>query len=159
MAVKGGGRKFLLEMGESQEWGGWFYNGEGGKFYEGPPIMPTLPLLFKFCPTLPLSCHLQPPLPLFFLLSCFFCWMGDHGTFDMLFYLRIIWIYTSAHVEPWYLSTRRTFMCVSCIKASSLLRPNTWWSFLLVLWFDITQAHTAHWHTHKYIFTPPVMCS
>ena len=38
--------------------------------------------------------HLRPPPPPIFLLSCFFGWMGDHATFDLLFYLMITWIYT-----------------------------------------------------------------
>ena len=50
-------------------------------------------------------------LPLFFLLPSFSGWMGDHVTFDVLFYLMIIWIYTC---RVWYLSTRRTLICALC---------------------------------------------
>ena len=35
--------------------------------------------------------------PLLILLSCIFDWMGDHATFDVLFYLMI---YGCTHVEP-----------------------------------------------------------
>ena len=28
--------------------------------------------------------------------------MGDHATFDVLFYLMIIWIYTCQALVPWY---------------------------------------------------------
>ena len=87
---------------------------------------------FLLLPSLP--CHLQPPHPLFFLLSCFFGRMGDHATFDVLFYLMIKWIYTSCtisihisihHVKRCYLSTRMTLMCVLCNNVSSLLRSDT----------------------------------
>ena len=58
-------------------------------------------------------------------------------------------------VKLWYLSTRRTLMCVLCNKASRLLRSDTR-DFLLILWFDIKHTHrdTQHtqgpvdWHTH-----------
>ena len=71
-------------------------------FYEHPPpllycLTPSLPV-FKFCPTAPLPCHLQHPFPLSFLLSCFFGWMCDHATFELLFYL--IWIYTCRVLVP-----------------------------------------------------------
>ena len=104
----GGDGKFLPEMV-----GGWFYNGGDEKFFvsllswQTGSILPTPPppsSFFKFCPTPSplLPCHLQPPPQLFFLLSCFFGWMGDHATFDVLFYLMIIWIYTCQALVPWY---------------------------------------------------------
>ena len=48
----------------------------------------------------PLPCHLQPPPSLFFPLSCFFGWVGDHVTIDVLFYFMIIWIYTCRALVP-----------------------------------------------------------
>ena len=42
----------------------------------------------------------NPQPPLLFLLSCFFGWMGNHTTFDALFYLKIIWIYTCQSLVP-----------------------------------------------------------
>ena len=95
----------------------------------------------------------------FFLLLCFFDWIGDRTTFDVLFYLVILWIYADQDFIPEVL--RR----VLYYKVSSLLRCG----FLLVLWFDITltqkQRHTSHsrvnrlTHPYKYKLTPPVMCS
>ena len=98
-------------------------------------------------------CHLQPQLRLLFLLSCFFGWMGDHATFDVLFYLMIAWIYTC---RAWYLSTRKTLICALC------KRRQVYWDcvFLLLLWFGITHKQKQHtqgpvdWHTHIiYIYT------
>ena len=103
--------KFLLEMGRSQEWGGGVLSLHSWQgvitplFYEEPLYcLPHPPFFFKFCPcpSPPLPCHLQPPPHLFFLLSCFFGWMGDHTTFDVLFYLMIIWIYTWQALVRWY---------------------------------------------------------
>ena len=111
MAVMEGGEKFLLEMGKPGMGGGWFYNGWDGKFFKSLYIVgrgvlirqfyedPTLisrtspPFFFQILanptppPPPPLPCHLQPPPQRFFLLSCFFGWMGDHVTFDKLLYL------------------------------------------------------------------------
>ena len=67
-------------------------------FYEDTPpsILPAPTPLFQI-----LSTHTHPHFPVtsnlcpqFFLLSCFFGWVDDHPTFDVLFYLMIIWIYT-----------------------------------------------------------------
>ena len=119
-----------------------------------PYILPTP--FFKFYRTyIPLlPCHIQPISPLFFLLSCFFGWMGDHATFDVLFYLRIIWIWTCRGL---ILSTRWTLMCVLCNKASSLMRCDTERDILPVLWFDITHKNThTHTHTHKHHTQGPV---
>ena len=55
-----------------------------------------------------------------------------------------------------FANTTRTLRSVLCNKES-------WHDFLLVLWFDITQRHTAHTdanrltHPCKYILTPPVV--
>ena len=46
-------------------------------------IWPT-PLFLNF---------VQPPPPMLFLLFCFFDWMGDYATFDLLFH-SILWAYT-----------------------------------------------------------------
>ena len=45
----------------------------------------TLPILWKIPYIAYLSNFIQPPLPLF-LLPCFFDWMSDRGTSDVLFY-------------------------------------------------------------------------
>ena len=86
-------------------------------------------------------CHLQPQLRLLFLLSCFFGWMGDHATFDVLFYLMIAWIYTC---RAWYLSTRKTLICALC------KRRQVYWDLTHIvvftgtlIWYH-TQTQTAH---------------
>ena len=96
----------------------------------------------------------------------FFLWLNG--------WLRHVWCATFLNdiVDVQMLSFR-TLMHVLCNKVSSLLRSDTWYSFLLVLWFDITHTnkhkHTQRHTTHsgasrptlpsKYIFTPTVMCS
>ena len=90
---------------------------------------------FKFCPTpLSVASNLYP-LP--FLMSCFFDWMGECATFDVLFHL-ILWILLN--IEPRYLNTTTTLLCVSR---------------------KYTQRYRAHsgtsrlTHPYKYILTPP----
>ena len=118
------------------------------------------PLFFKSVKP-PFPCRLQPPSPLLFLLPCFFNWMGDWATFDVVFHLMI---------PRLYLCRLRTFVS-----------EGSWCMFLLVIWFNITHTnkhtHThTHTHTHKKTYstlfgpvdwhnyiniyvTPPVMCS
>ena len=108
--IKEGEMKFLKNGCNGrggQELGCWFYNGGDVKilkspyifgrglriplFYEDPPssfIAHAPPFQMLSTPP-PLPCHLKPPPPLFVLLSCFFGWMGDHGTIDVLFYIMI----------------------------------------------------------------------
>ena len=101
MAIIGGGGGFTRNGGKPWMGGSWFYNGRDGKFlkslyivgrgvltplfYEDLPILPIAPFWNVVHPPPQLLCHLQPPPPLFSLLSCFFSWMGDHATFDVLF--------------------------------------------------------------------------
>ena len=64
-------------------------------------------------------------------------------------WLHHIWRATLVnHTIDVHMSTLRTLMWVLCIKASSLLRCDTWCFFLLVLWFDITHASTQT-HTER----------
>ena len=64
------------------------------------------------------------------------------------------------------LGTRRTLMCVLCKNESGLPRSDTC-SFLLVLWFDITntQTHIQHtqrpvdWHTHINEYLHHLLCA
>ena len=58
------------------------------------------------------------------------------------------WYYGSTHIKPWYLSTRRTLMCVLCNKASSLLRSDTC-DFLLALWWYHTHTNTQTHSTFR----------
>ena len=124
--------------------------------------LPT-PSFFKFCPipSPQLTCHLQPPPQLFFLLSCFFGWMGDHTTFDVLFYLMIYWSTMSSLGNlvpegPW------------CVFYAT--RSQVYWGLtynVVFYWYSdlISQTHTAHsgasglTHPYKCIFTPLAMCS
>ena len=67
------------------------------------------------------------------------------------------------------MSSFRTLMHVLCHKVSSLLRPDTWCGFLLVLWFDNTHTtkhkHTQHtqWpvdqHIHVNIYLHQLLCA
>ena len=76
-------------------------------------------------PIPPLPCHLKPLTPLFFLFSCFFGWMGDHATFDVLHYLadlQMSSLGTLVPEGPWcmFYATRHKFaevwhiMCFYC---------------------------------------------
>ena len=109
--------------------------------------------MFRFCPT--------PP-PLLLLLLCFYGWMGDRATFDVLFCL-ILWIYKCRALVP-----EGTCCSFFCNKVSSLVRLDTC-GFLLVLWFDVTHTNTKKdtqhakgqrdRHPYKYILILLVMCS
>ena len=125
-------------------------------FFKIPPPLYCLPhLFFNFCPT--------PP-ALFFLLCCFFGWIGDHTTFDELFYLMITWIYTCQAL----VSEGPSFV----FYATSVKFTEVWhiiWFFTgTLVWYHTytsTQTHIAHTetsrltHPYKYIFTLTVMCS
>ena len=116
MAVMGDG-KSLLEMGGMPRMRGLVGfimvgggGGRGGKFLKSLWIVSrgALTLLFfedpLYClpghPFIAYSVTSNPQPPLLFLLSCFFGWMGNHTTFDALFYLKIIWIYTCQSLVP-----------------------------------------------------------
>ena len=109
-----GDEKFLLEMGGKPGMGfiigKWetfkvsvhsWQRGANPLILWRPPYI-AYPPIFKCCPAShpQLPCHFQPPPSLSFLLSCFFSWMGDHTTFDVLFYLRMISIYTCQALVP-----------------------------------------------------------
>ena len=86
-----------------------------------------------------ISCHLQPPPSLFFLLPCFFSWMGDNTTFDVLFYLMIISIYTCQALVSLY---QKDLDVGFVQKASSLLSSDT---------YNLGQIHLiSHTQTHKH---------
>ena len=101
---------------------------------------------------------------LLFLLHRFFIWMGDCATSDVLFYLMQ---YGSSHAEPWCLSTTRTLRCVLCNKTSVYwnLPHDVFFASVLIWYHTHTKTPTVHigayrlTHPHKYILTPPVMCS
>ena len=64
------------------------------RYEEPPPPYIAYPPLFKFCPT-PSPTSLSPPTPTPTVLS-----VGGHSTFDLLFYLMIVWIYTCRAFVP-----------------------------------------------------------
>ena len=93
--------------------------------------------------------------------------MYDRVTSNVLFYLLILFY-------SWYLSTKSTLLCVLYKKAIALCtcRFDTYdiaFASTLIISLSITHTHThTHTHTqhtgtnrltHKYILTPPVMCS
>ena len=119
-------------------------------FMKTSPILPTPPPpphththththpphFFKFYPT-------SLPFLSFFLLPCFFDWMGDRST-SVLFLTQLH--YGSTHVKSWYLSTTRTLRCVWCNNAS------VYWGLRYDLvfcwyWFDITHTNKDTRHT------------
>ena len=99
---------------------------------------------YSLTPAPPFPCHLQTLPPLFLQLTGFFGWMGDHATFDVLFYL-MIWIYTYQALGPW---------CVFHATRWGLTHNFTG----TLIWYH-TQKYTQHtqgpvdWHTHlsKYL--------
>ena len=110
---------------------------------------------FKFFSTPLHPCCLQSIPSLVILLSCLFCWMGDHSIFDVLLYLTISWTYTCRALGPW---------CM--FYASRLLLLSDACGFLLV---DLishaykcrsAKRHILHSgasgliHPYKYIFVP-----
>ena len=113
---------------------------------------------FKFCPTSPprLPCHLQPSPPLFFLFSFFFGWIGDHATFDVLFCVMIIWIYTCRALVPLYQKDLNV-----CFMQQRAKFTEVWHVFFLYWYSDLTlhthiNTHNSqgplHGHTHKLIY-------
>ena len=98
------------------------------------PNIPYLTFL-KFCPT-PLPCCLQPSPSLLFLMSCFFEWMGDLSTFNVLLHLMILWIYKC---HTLYLRNRQTLICFRGLTNN-----------VFFYWYSDLISHT---HTHTYIHT------
>ena len=109
-----------------------------------PPILwrPPPPQLLYYLP-LPFPNFVQPPLlwclqfppPLLILLSCFFGWMGDHTTFDVLFYLMISWMYTCRALGPW------------CVFYAT--RCQYYWGLTHNVVFCWYSDLISHKHTHK----------
>ena len=142
-------------MGGSQErWGGgglvlklW-----DGKFLKSPYIVGRgvlAPYFMKtslYCLPLPLFQILSiPPTPL---LPVLFLWLNG---WSHQIWCAILFNHNngSTHVKSWwYLSTRRTLMCVLCNKVSSLMRPGPCGFFTgTLIWHHTqanTQTHTAH---------------
>ena len=106
------------------------------------------PFFFKFFPPLlPLHCHLQPPSWLFFLLSCFFGWIVDRTTFDVPFYLMIIWIYIY-----WALVPEGSWCVFVCFMQQSVKFTEFWqvmWVFTGTHSFFITYTNTQTYIAHS----------
>ena len=115
MGVGGLGWEFLLEMGGKPGMGerGGYVMGHG-KFLNSLYIVGRgvltplfsedplywLPPFFQFCSSLPFPFHLQPHPYCSFCCPISLAKCGDHTTFDVLFYLMIIWIYTCQTLVP-----------------------------------------------------------
>ena len=99
-----------------------------------PSTLPT-PLFQILSNTSPL-----PPtfIPTALFVILFFGWMGDRTTFDVLFYLMILWIYTCRALVP---CTRSILTCVLWNKVSSLLWSDIYLSCYLFLWLNGWSHH------------------
>ena len=117
----------------------------GPPFYEDPPLLTT---------------PLPPTPPLLILLSCFFGWMGDHATFDVLLFLMISWMYKCWASGPWCMFYAKRCQVYWGLKYDVVF---CWYSDLIS--HTQTHTHTSHLgasrptHPCKYIFSPTVMCS
>ena len=104
-----------------------------------PPIL-WRPL-YCFSPPYPSTPH-----------SCSFCCLAYMAEFvitpDLVYYFAL-WYYV---IDPWYLNTSSTLLCVSCNKESNSLK--VWHRWLGFYWYPdviITYTHdtqqTTDWHT------------
>ena len=102
-----------------------------------PPILPTP--LFQILPNPPP--HYSP---------CCFVSLNEWLILPDFMCYSTWWYYGSTHVKPWHHSTRRTLLCVSCSKVSSILKSDTC-GFSLIFWFDImhTQRHAVHTEANR----------
>ena len=107
-------------------------------FYEDPlsPMLPTTPFsnfgLPLPPPNLPVTSNLHS--------HCHFCCLVSLAEWVITPHDK----YGSTHIEPWYLSTRRTLMYVFCNKAPSLLRSDTMWFFTGTwIWYHTQNIHNA----------------
>ena len=157
----------------------WFYNGGDGNFlvslhswqrrsnlpfYEDSPILLTHPPVsfFKCCatPSPPHPYHLQPPSQLFFLLFCSFGWMGDHATFDVLFYLMIILIYTCQALVPWYQKNLDVSFMQQGVRFTEIWHI-MWFFTDTLIWYHKHTQHTqgpVDWHTHINVYLHHLLC-
>ena len=144
----------------SREQHSW-QRGPNPLFYEKPSyIAYPPPFFFIFCPPPPshLPCHLQPPPPLLFLLSCFFDWMSDCTTFDVLFYLMILWIYTCWALVHLYQKDFDVHFMQQGIKFTEVLHI-MWFFAGTLIWYHIhTNTHTQKdiQHTHGPVDYTPI---
>ena len=129
-----------------------------------PPYI-ACPNFLYFCPT-PLSRRTKPSPPLLFLMSFFFDWMDHCATFNVLFYLMILWIYTCQALVPKYKDD-----IAMCFMQQRIRFTEVWnimWLFL-VLWFDFITTYTykdiqhtqgpIDWHAHINIYQHQLTCA
>ena len=139
-------------------------------------MLPTCPfsnLVWLPSPTPSCLSHLTfTPAALFVVLL--YCLSGWLIMVHLMYYFTE-WYYESAHVRPWYLSTRRTLACVLCTKVSCFRKvwhitwffAGCWYSNLILQTHTHTRTHTTHTlaganrltHPYEYILTPPVASS
>ena len=127
--------------------------------YEEPPIL-LIPHFFNF---------FQPPAPPFFpryLLPCFFLWMCDCATLNVLFYFTIRQTYTC-----WALVSQYQRHLVVCFRKQGInnftvgLTHRTWLLLALIWYHTHKHIYTSHrgtnWpaYIYKYILTSTVMRS
>ena len=94
-------------------------------------------------------------------LSCFFGWRGDHATFYLLFYLMVIWIYTSQALVPWYQKNLDV-----CFMQQRVRFTDIWhimWFFIgTLIWYHKHTRHTqgpVDWHTHINVYLHHLLCA
>ena len=126
-----------------------------------------LPPFSNFVQHPPFSITSNPQPPLLFLLPFFFGWMGDHVTYDIQFYLMIIWIYTCQALVPYYQKDLDVCLMQQGIRFTEVWHIMLFFTGTLIWYYTHknTQTHTAHsgasrlTNPYKYIFPPPVMYS
>ena len=103
-------------------------------------------------------------------MSCYFDWRGDGATFDVLFYLMILWIHKCGTVLPYYQKDLDVYFTQQGINFTEVWYIMWFFAYTLIWYHTHTHTHT-HTHrerereasimTHSYkcIITPPVMCS
>ena len=114
------------------------------------PLYCQAPYPFSYSISHPTPTYPCPPIDkkkIYF--HCSFCFLISLTEWMIVTHLMFFtWNYRSAHVEPWYLITRKTLHVVYN-KVSNLLRSDTEWGILLILWFDITHTQTITYNAQK----------
>ena len=117
-----------------------------------PYILPT-PSFFKFHP-LPLTKAQTSAL-----FVALFLWLNEWSCHIWSVILLALWYYGSTHVQPWYLSTRRT----CCVFYTT--RCHSYWSLTqvffpaILIWYPThTKKNTQYtkgpidWHTNRNVY-------
>ena len=126
-----------------------------------------LPLLFQILckPLSPnsLSPPTSTPTVLSVVLFLLAEWVGDHATFDVLFYLMIIWNYTCQALVPWYQKDLDVCFMQQGVRFTEV------WHNVIFYWYSNlilqTHKHTQHtqgpvdWHTHINICLHHLLCA